>query len=249
MTVVTHLNRDAERPPRDGASRTRTGDSRTRDGDSRGRAAVLAVIKRHGPSPAGEVATALHISDIAVRQHLHALAAEGLVDFEEESRGRGRPTKVWRLTGVSNGQFADTHADLSIDLLEAARASLGDAAVQTLLDYRVRDTVARYAQSMPSDTSVCRRVKKLAELRSAEGYMAEVVREARGVFLLIENHCPISDAAARCSGLCGSELAIFELVMGAGIHVERCEHIGGGGQRCVYRMRRLDASVLPAVAG
>jgi predicted ArsR family transcriptional regulator len=47
-----------------------------------------------------------------------------------------------------------------------------------------------------------------------KGYMASVVDERQGRFLLIENHCPICSAATAGQGLSHSELAIFGTVPG-----------------------------------
>jgi predicted ArsR family transcriptional regulator len=75
-------------------------------------------------------------------------------------------------------------------------------------------------------------------VRSREGYMASIVEEAKGKFLLIEDHCPICAAAAACQGLCRLELEIFRAVLGPGIVVERIEHILAGARRCAYRIGR-----------
>ena len=56
-----------------------------------------------------------------------------------------------------------------------------------------------------------RRLEALAEIRSEEGYMAEVRPAGRGAYLLIENHCPICAAAGTCVGLCDGELSLFEV--------------------------------------
>ena len=49
----------------------------------------------------------------------------------------------------------------------------------------------------------------LAQLRSAEGYIAEVSRAADGSLHLIEHHCPIRSAADSCADLCAAELDLF----------------------------------------
>jgi predicted ArsR family transcriptional regulator len=68
--------------------------------------------------------------------------------------------------------------------------------------------------------------------------MAEVVAERDGAFLLIENHCPVCDAARVCTGLCSGELDVFRKVLGPRVEVEREEHILDGSRRCAYRVRR-----------
>ena len=66
--------------------------------------------------------------------------------------------------------------------------------------------------------------------------MADVRREGKGVYMLVENHCPICAAATACQGFCASELDLFRSVLGPGVDVERTEHIVGGDRRCAYRV-------------
>ena len=69
--------------------------------------------------------------------------------------------------------------------------------------------------------------------------MAEVKREGRDAYLLIEHHCPICDAARCCVGLCGAELEVFERVLGPDVAIERTQHLLSGDERCVYRIRMV----------
>jgi len=81
------------------------------------------------------------------------------------------------------------------------------------------------------------RAQRLAELRTLEGYEAEVVADDDGSLLLVEHHCPVCDAAAACQGLCRGELATFRAALGDGVDVEREQHLLSGDSRCVYRIR------------
>jgi len=84
-------------------------------------------------------------------------------------------------------------------------------------------------------------VRHLAQLRTQEGYMAEVVKAEAG-WLLIENHCPICAAAQTCQKLCGSELEMFRTLLGSGVAVERVEHIIQGDRRCAYQIQPVSRS-------
>jgi hypothetical protein len=86
----------------------------------------------------------------------------------------------------------------------------------------------------------------LAQLRSAQGYMAEFEMQADGSFLLIENHCPICAAANACQGSCRSELELFQAAFGADTAVTRQEHLLSEGRRCVYRIERARRRCRPS---
>ena len=66
--------------------------------------------------------------------------------------------------------------------------------------------------------------------------MAEWRRDDDGSLVLVENHCPICAAAAKCQNLCRSELAIFRDVLGEAAEVERTDHVLAGARRCAYRV-------------
>jgi predicted ArsR family transcriptional regulator len=66
--------------------------------------------------------------------------------------------------------------------------------------------------------------------------MADVLPQADGSVLLVENHCPICAAARDCQGFCRSELAIFQDTLGPDCQVERTDHLLAGARRCAYRI-------------
>ena len=91
----------------------------------------------------------------------------------------------------------------------------------------------------PPSASLRKRVEALAQIRTNEGYMAEVIEEKPGTYLLIEHHCPICTAATSCQGLCTAELEIFQQILTSAIQIDRIEHLlETEGKRCTYRIRR-----------
>lgn len=201
-----------------------------------GRAAVLDLLKRKGPISADALAAELGITAMAVRQHLQALEGRGLAGHERKAQARGRPAKLWRATSDADAHFTDSHSALAADLIVQMRKAFGDKGLDRLLKLRTAEQERAYAQAMATARSLKAKLEALAKLRSAEGYMAEVRREAEtGALLFVENHCPICVAARACQGLCREELALFERVLG-GANVERLSHILAGAGRCAYRV-------------
>ena len=195
---------------------------------------ILFLLKTRGPATAASLAKTLRITPMGVRQHLARLAADGLVVHGDERRGVGRPKRHWRLTEKAAVRFPDTHAQMTVEILAAAKAVFGARGLDRLIRQRERETLARYKAAMRGARTVGDRVRRLASLRSEEGYMAECVTKPDGDVLLVENHCPVCAAAQTCQGLCRSELAIFRAVLGVG--VERTDHILAGARRCAYRI-------------
>lgn len=201
---------------------------------------LLERLKRSGPTTAGELAAGLELTDVAVRQHMAALEAAGLVRQETKPpEGRGRPAILWSLSEMAQDFFPDRHADLTLDLIQTVRESFGEQGLETLVKARARRQAAAYVELMPpANAPLKKRVEALARQRTAEGYMAEAVPEGRGAYLLVEHHCPICEAARSCTGLCDAELDVFRQSLGKDVRVERTQHLISGGERCVYRIRK-----------
>lgn len=197
---------------------------------------ILELLKVDGEQSSRELAGKLGISAMAARQHLQDLEEGGEVRCRDESRGVGRPTKLWILTQSGHRRFPDRHRELIVDLLDRMRDRFGEEGVATLLEARGHGQAESYRRRMGKEASLGKRVAALAQARSEEGYMAESRREKEGTFLLIENHCPICEAASNCRSLCATELAVFQEALGEGCRVERVEHILAGDRRCAYRI-------------
>lgn len=222
--------------PRRSPSIVATGAGAATAGDSRGRRSILELLKWHGPQDARTLAARLEVSVMAVRQHLYALADDKLVTSAEESRPMGRPAKLWRLTAAADELFPNAHADLTVSLIQSLRETFGERGVDRLVAARTRRQIEVYRSVVGTANPLAERLRALAQLRSREGYMAEVREEAPGSWLLIENHCPICAAARACTNLCAGELHLFQQVLGEGVHVDRIDHILAGARRCAYRV-------------
>jgi predicted ArsR family transcriptional regulator len=196
---------------------------------------LLMLLKMRGPQTAFTLGTALSVTGEAARQQLVKLAADGLVEATPEPHGVGRPTQLWSLTEKGHARFPDTHAELTVQLLRAIRSELGEEALDRLIANRAAESLAGYTAALKGAADLGERVRRLAEVRTREGYMAECRPEGGG-YLLVENHCPICVAATACQGFCRAEQDVFQQALGKGVSVERTEHIVGGDRRCAYRI-------------
>ncbi len=205
--------------------------------EKRSRRALIDSLKQDGPQDATSLARRLGVSAMAVRQHLYDLEAEGLVTHEAEARPVGRPAKLWALTAAADRFFPDGHADFTVGLINSMRQAFGPEGLDKLLQIRAREQTATYRAQIDKQPSLPKKLQALAEIRTAEGYMAEV-QKAGGGYLLVENHCPVCSAAAACTGLCNMELEVFRKSLGRDFKVERSDHILGGARRCAYLVTR-----------
>jgi predicted ArsR family transcriptional regulator len=210
--------------------------------EKRSRRALIDLLKQEGPQDAGALARRLGISAMAVRQHLYELQDEGLVTHEAEVRAPGqkaigRPAKLWALTPAADRFFPDGHAEFTVGLINSMKQAFGAAGLDKLLQVRAREQVTAYRKRLGKEPSLPKKLKALAEIRTEEGYMAEVTKANDG-YLLVENHCPICSAASACTNLCKLELEVFQKSLGREHDVKRIDHILAGARRCAYLVTR-----------
>lgn len=197
---------------------------------------IISLLKREGPQDVGVLAARLGVSAMAVRQHLYELSDQGIVTASEQRGAIGRPTKIWALGEAANELFPDGHSDFTYDLIVSIKETFGEEGMASLLRNRSEKQIVSYTKQM-GDGPLETRLRRLARVRSAEGYMAEVSKSEDGTLLMVENHCPVCQAAKACSGLCAEELYVFQACLGEGVKVERIDHILAGARRCAYRIR------------
>lgn len=201
---------------------------------------ILNLLKVRGAQTAIEIGENLEVSPIAIRQHLQVLLAEDWVYYIEEARPVGRPVKLWQLTQQARNLFPDSHSDLVVKLIEGVSLIFGVDGLSKLINERTQAQLKSYTEKIITqlnDKNIQDNWRSiaavLADIRSQEGYMAEVIEQEDGI-LLVENHCSICTAAQNCSMLCTSELELFSSILGENVKIERTEHILQGDRRCAY---------------
>jgi predicted ArsR family transcriptional regulator len=197
---------------------------------------ILFLLKTRGPSTAQQLAEHLQLTSMGVRRHLEQGLEKGLVLTEDRADKVGRPARYWLLSETGHARFPDRHSELTVQLIAQVRTLFGEAGLDKLITARETISEASYNSHLAGSKTLSQKVARLAQARDAEGYMAEMEKQADGSFLLVENHCPICAAATECQGFCKSELDVFRRTLGSGSTVERVEHALAGARRCVYRI-------------
>lgn len=194
---------------------------------------ILLLLKSKGPAQTRAIAEAMGVTRQAARLQMEKLASESLVEHVTERMGVGRPRRSWSLTAKGDERFPNTHAQLTVELLDAVRSEFGAEGLERLVKRREASTQTAYSHALDGSASLEERIDRLTQIRISEGYMAEWTHTAGGTYLLVENHCPICAAASACQGFCRSELDLFRTML-APAQVERVDHILAGARRCAY---------------
>ena len=139
---------------------------------------ILFELKTCGRTGIRDLAARVGITRQAAGANLQKLAIEDLVGHKTSPGGVGRPRQIWSLTSAGHARFPDTHAQMTVELIDAVRGEFGEVGLARLVGRREKAMSAHYAQSLKGATSLDERLARLVELRSAEGYMAEYARRA-----------------------------------------------------------------------
>jgi DeoR family transcriptional regulator, suf operon transcriptional repressor len=194
---------------------------------------LLLTLKRTGSARADELADALAITPSAVRQHLSALAGEGLVSHEERRGGPGRPKHVYRLTEAAEALFPKRYGDLAAELLEYVDDA--DPALVERLFAKRRQRRITGGKARLAGKPFPEQVAELTRILDEDGYLASLEEMPDGTYRIVEHNCAILEVARKYGNACSSELEFIRKVLPSA-KVERVQHMMAGAHVCAYEV-------------
>ena len=202
--------------------------------DGRTRDRVTHLLLELGAATAAELGAQLGLSPAAIRKHLDAMLADGLVEARETRingpRGRGRPAKTFVLTAVAREGFPHFYDDIATAALRWISEHGGEQAVSAFAAAQVSALEQRCRAAMrEAGPDPLARAEALAEALTAEGYAANATTIASGG-QLCQHHCPVAHVAAEFPQLCDAETAVISRLVGT--HVQRLATIAHGDGVC-----------------
>jgi predicted ArsR family transcriptional regulator len=149
---------------------------------------ILALLKRNGGHSVGELAAALRLAPITVRQHLTRLQRDGLVVSERSNRPQGRSSYTYRLTAKAHAaafpRRSDRLAELlvrEIGLLEAEDITGRSAQEKvSVVLQRLAERLAEDFAPLVQSWQLQERVAFVTEVMHADGGFAEWGAVAEG---------------------------------------------------------------------
>jgi len=202
-------------------------------GTDRTRDTVARIILERGPQNAAALADRLGLSAAAIRRHLDALVADGLLVESEPrpaaQRGRGRPARVYAITDAGRAAFPHAYDDLATTALRYLRETGGEQAVVAFAEHRAEALAGLLAGDMDPEAEPLARTEALAESLTAHGYATTTEQAGAGV-QVCQHHCPVAHVAAEFPELCEAETRAFERVLGT--YVQRLATIAHGDGVC-----------------
>jgi len=199
------------------------------------REGAVNLLKTSGPQSLLSMAREFQVTVEGARFQMLRLEKEGLVTSSKSVTGRGRPQQLWALTSEGQSRFPDTHAALTVKLMETMKELLGEGAVSQLITANGEKGTDKYLKQLEGIQDLEKRINSFVAIRTSEGYMAQAIKDEEG-FIFIENHCPIGAAAHANPAICGAEFKTLQTVIGESVPIQRIEYIVDGGRRCAYKI-------------
>jgi len=193
---------------------------------------ILARILEEGQTTTAALAEHFDLTQAAVRRHLTALEAQGLVASRDRragpDRAPGRPSRVHELTDRGRRQLAQAYDALALELLDYLRQRHGEAAVADFAEHKFAALTSAWRDRCAVEPDLAPAEALLAVLRDA-GYRADLAPVRSGAQLL-QHHCPYVAVAERFPELCQAETRAFSQLLDS--HVQRLATIAHGDGVC-----------------
>jgi predicted ArsR family transcriptional regulator len=202
------------------------------------RARVARLILEHGPITASGLGQRMGLTPAAIRRHLDALLADGMIETRrarpQAQRGRGRPAKMFVITDAGRSAFVHAYDDLATSALRFLAEAAGEQAVVEFARRQIADLERRYLPVVHGAPQH-QRVRVLADALSADGYAASAGKSPHTAGplagqQLCQHHCPVAHVAAEFPQLCEAETEAFARLLGT--PVQRLATIAHGDGIC-----------------
>ncbi|MDA0865498.1 MAG: iron-sulfur cluster biosynthesis transcriptional regulator SufR [Cyanobacteria bacterium] len=203
---------------------------------------ILHYLLKQGEATAQTLAEHLAVSAQAIRRHLKDLSTEELIEHRIVREGMGRPNYLYYLSRKGRDRLPAQYGEFALSLLDTLAETVGQEQVKDILHKQWQRKAQTY-RAQVGQGPLLERVKRLVQLRQAEGYMAEwheMQPEQSGPamtgYIVTEYNCAISTIAESFPSVCGHELEMFQVAL-PDCSVERTHWLAEGEHQCGYLIR------------
>jgi len=198
---------------------------------------ILAFIKRNGGGTVDELAQAMGLASMTIRQHLTALQRDDLLEAEPVRRPKGRPHYVYRLTRHGDDTFPKRYDRLTGALLQEVSSlkvndidGLAPDEKASLILRRAADRLADECLPQVRGRSLEEQVAAVTKILHADGGFAEWQKTENG-YVIRDYNCLFSRVHLQDGRGCQWHLHFLSRVLGPKV---RFEAVDGCGDCCQY---------------
>lgn len=179
--------------------------------------AILDLVKRSTGLSVNELAEALKMSYMGVKQHCLDLEKKGLLDTWRRVGGVGRPEKAYRLTDKAAAFYPEAGNELTLELLYSIQEIYGPSAPDKLLFNYFGKKAEQYSRKVQG-SAITERVDSFAKIRNLEGYCAETDCDPQQGLRLVEFHHPFKEILTAFPNIRQMETVLFQKVLLTEVH-------------------------------
>lgn len=193
---------------------------------------VLQTILNNPRCTINELAEAVGINPISIRHHITNLQAEGLVNYEDERHGVGRPRRVYFLTEAGVEQFPTRYVRLTIRLLKQLKEKMPETLVKELFIQMAEDLANEIASSSELDgLTIEERLQIVRKFLQHEGF--DINWEKRGnTYYIHESSCPYYHVGQNHPEVCSVDEVIISTLLSLPASKTQC--ILNGDMTCTF---------------
>ncbi len=173
----------------------------------------IVLLLRKGSATVDELASAVGLTDNAVRSHLTALERDGLIEQTSLRPSGAKPAYVYSLTSDAEALFPKAYAPVLDELLDVLQ---GRPDADAILRETGRRLAANYSPPPGAD-----RVQAAVAVLERLGGLVTVQRDGDRV-VVRGNACPLAEVIPGHRGACDMAAEILTTALGVPV-VEQCE--------------------------
>lgn len=174
--------------------------------------AILDLLKRSTGMPVKELAKALKMSYMGVKQHCLELEKKGFLDTWRRPGDVGRPEKLYRLTAKAAAFYPEAGNEMTLEILQSIQQIYGPTAPDKLLFAHFAKKTETYLKKVKG-RSISERATAFAKLRNQEGYCAEVEYDPQNGFRVVEFHHPMKEIATAFPSIRQMETQMIQKIL------------------------------------
>ncbi len=207
------------------------------------RETILKTILSRQQISIKELAEEVGINPISVRHHIIKLEADGLVSFEDERHGVGRPRRVYFLTSNGMESFPTRYLTLTTRLLEKIKETLPQETVNTLFTQLGEQMALDASSNHELDTlPMEERLQVLQEFLSEEGFSVEWELKDNA-YHIKEMNCPYYQVGQSHPEVCTVDRTLISSFLS--VPATRVNCILDGDSHCTYVVPIIPISKIP----
>lgn len=187
--------------------------------------AIMDLLKRSTGLSVNELAKALKMSYMGIKQHCIDLEKKGFLDTWRRPGEAGRPEKAYRLTEKAAAFYPEAGNEMTLEILRSVQDIYGPSAANELLLNHFTKKTDYYLRKVQGVTALERAIS-FAKIRDRQGYCSEVKCDLSSQWRIVEFHHPMKEISAVFPNIKHIETLMVQKILMT--DVQRVEEQAGG---------------------